>query len=92
MHSASVFATDITKGLLHTRLVACLHCYFHRVKQCRRLSGLPVLPKLIAVPNRKRAKYHYQHRADQSAPGIPKMLELIELLLFFEIELICHVL
>ena len=92
LHCASISVADITKGLFHAHLVACLYSHFYGIKQSCRLGSLAVLPELITVPGCHRTKNHHQNSADQRAPGVPKMLELIKLLLFFEIEVCCHVL
>jgi hypothetical protein len=54
-----------------------------------RLLALPVLP---AGPGQKGAGREHHDPGDQRAVGVPEMLELIELFLFFEIEMGGHVL
>jgi hypothetical protein len=61
------------------------------VKGCglRCLAALVVLP---AVPGHEGAGDEQHGPGDQGAVGVPEMLELVELFLFFEVEMGCHAL
>ena len=55
-----------------------------------RLGGLIALPVVVAVPGCKSAKNDNQAPGNQVTVLLPEVLQLVELLLFFQIEMFCH--
>ena len=87
---AGVAVFHVSKSTFHLGDIAQLGQALDFIEHRRGLRRLVALPILVAIPGREHAQRRDQDPGDQVAVLFPNVLELVELFLFFEIELICH--
>ena len=81
----------VTKRPLKPRQIAGRRRALDLVEQGRRLDGTASLPILVAIPGGKRAQHSDEQPSDEIAVGFPEVPEFVKLLLFFKVEMFCHV-